>query len=149
MTPTPKQVVFLFMAGTVTAVVAFLFGVVVGRAVPDARPGDGAAQSPVRDDRPALAAEEPFEGSAGGLGGDGLSYYHRLEGEAAAEESLREPPGSGVDAPGVDAPAPGRRAAGTADGAEDGFTVQVGRWRIANWLAGSPTASSPRGSPPS
>ena len=121
MTPTPKQVVFLFMAGTVTAVVAFLFGVVVGRAVPAPHPADGGAQSPARDDRPALVGEEPVDESAGALYGDGLSYYYRLEGEAAVEEAL-----SGPLLPGADAPAPPRHAAGATEGAGDGFTVQVG-----------------------
>lgn len=121
MTPTPKQVVFLFMAGTVTAVVAFLFGVVVGRGVPVARPADGGPQGPARDDRPALVGEETLEDSAGAVVGDGLSYYYRLEGEAEAEESLREPHLSGAEP----VPPP-RHSAGPTDGAEDGFTVQVG-----------------------
>ncbi len=121
MTPTPKQVVFLFMAGTVTAVVAFLFGVVVGRAVPASPPADGGAQSPARDDRPGLVGEEPVDESAGALDGDGLSYYFRLEGEAAVEEALREP-----HVPRADAAALPRHAAEATEGAEDGFTVQVG-----------------------
>ena len=120
MTPTPKQVVFLFMAGTVTAVVAFLFGVVVGRAVPAAAPVDGGARSPAHDDRPALVGEETLDESAGALDGDGLSYYYRLEGDAAVEESLREPRLPAAD------PAPPRRTLRATDGAEDGFTVQVG-----------------------
>ena len=120
-TPTPKQVVFLFMAGTVTAVVAFLFGVVVGRAVPAAPPADGGARSPAHDDGPALVGEEPLDESAGALRGDGLSYYDRLEGEAAVEESLRE-----ARFPETDASAPARRPAAEAEGADDRFTVQVG-----------------------
>ena len=120
MTPTPKQVVFLFMAGTVTAVVAFLFGVVVGRGVPAGGSADGGLGGASRDGRSALAGEQTSGEPSGALGGDGLSYYYRLEGEAAVEESLREP---GIPEP-QSAPPP--RSGGRAGGGEEGFTVQVG-----------------------
>ena len=120
MTPSPKQVVFLFMAGTVTAVVAFLFGVVVGRGGAVARPADGGPLGPARDDRPALVGGETLDDPAGGLDGDGLSYYYRLEGEAVAEEALREP-----RIPDAGAPVPANRSAGPTGRPEHGFTVQV------------------------
>ena len=124
MTPTPKQIVFLFMAGTVTAVVSFLFGVLVGRGAPASPAVDGGPSGPGHDGRPALAGEETFEESAGVVGGDGLSYYYRLEGEAAVEESLREPV-----APAAEPARTPHRSAGSTGGAEDGFTVQVGALR--------------------
>ena len=123
-TPTPKQVVFLFMAGTVTAVVAFLFGVVVGRGVPVDRPVDAGAQVPAEGDWPTRVGEETLEESAGGVDGDGLSYYLRLEGDSAAEESLRAPA-----APGAEPSAPAPRPAGRTAPTRSGFTVQVGALR--------------------
>ncbi|MCY3847074.1 MAG: SPOR domain-containing protein [Acidobacteria bacterium] len=123
-TPTPKQVVFLFMAGTVTAVVAFLFGVVVGRGVPVDRPVDAGAQVPAEGDWPTRVGEETLEESAGGVDGDGLSYYLRLEGESAAEESLRAPA-----APRAEPSAPAPRPAGRTAPTQAGFTVQVGALR--------------------
>ena len=122
-TPTPKQIVFLFMAGAVTAVVAFLFGVVVGRGAPD-RPVDAGGQYPADAHRPTMVGEEMLEESAGAIDGDGLSYYLRLEGETAAEESLRAP-----DVSGGESPAPPPRPAGRAARRPDGFTVQVGALR--------------------
>ena len=122
-TPTPKQVVFLFMAGTVTAVVAFLFGVVVGRGVPGDRPVDAGAQVPAEGDWPTRVGEETLEESAGGVDGDGLSYYLRLEGESA-EESLRAPA-----APRAEPSAPAPRPAGRTAPTQAGFTVQVGALR--------------------
>ena len=123
-TPTPKQVVFLFMAGTVTAVVAFLFGVVVGRGVPVERPVDAGAQVPAEVDWPTRFGEETLEESAGAVDGDGLSYYLRLEGESAAEESLRAPA-----APRAEPSAPAPRPAGRTAPTQAGFTVQVGALR--------------------
>ncbi len=123
-TPTPKQVVFLFMAGTVTAVVAFLFGVVVGRGVPVERPVDAGAQVPAEGDWPTRFGEETLEESAGAVDGDGLSYYLRLEGESAAEESLRAPA-----APRAEPSAPAPRPAGRTAPTQAGFTVQVGALR--------------------
>jgi hypothetical protein len=117
---TPKQVVFLFMAGTVTAVVAFLFGVLVGRGAPVTGPADAGSEGPARDDRPALAGGGALEESAGGFDGEGLSYYYRLAGEAAAEESLRVP-----GLPEAEAPGPLRRSTGSTDSTEDGLTVQI------------------------
>ena len=124
MTPTPKQIVFLFMAGAVTAVVAFLFGVVVGRGAPVDRPVDADAQVPVEGDWLGHGGEELLEESAGAIGADGLSYYLRLEGESAAEESLRAPA-----APGAEPPAPQSRPSGRPAPTQNGFTVQVGALR--------------------
>ena len=118
MTPTPKQIVFLFMAGTVTAVVAFLFGVVVGRGAPVSGPADAGGQVPADADWPTLVGEETLEESAGAIDGEGLSYYFRLEGETAAEESLRAPA-----RPEAEPSAPPPRSAGRTRRQQDGFTV--------------------------
>ena len=75
-----KQLVFVFMAGTVAAVVFFLFGVLVGRGVQQARgplaDGGMAAATEVVPDgapgEPPVADGAPRSGS-GGLGGDELS----------------------------------------------------------------------------
>lgn len=122
-TPTPKQVVFLFMAGTVTAVVAFLFGVLVGRGSPPAPapPVDGDRER-TRDHRPALAGDDPFEDAQAGLAGEGLSYPFRLglDGETG-DESLREPA-----RPGPENPVAARRPPEPAAAPAAAMTVQVG-----------------------
>lgn len=119
--PTPKQVVFLFMAGTVTAVVAFLFGVLVGRGSPDAPPADGDRER-TRDYRPAPAGDDPFEDAEAGLAGEGLSYSFRLgvDGETA-DESLREPA-----RPELENPDAVRRPPEPAEAPAAAMTVQVG-----------------------
>jgi len=100
-----KQLVFVFMAATVAAVVVFLFGVLVGRGVQGARgpvgavemataPGevvpDGAGgEAPAAD-----AASRPGEGRSGA---DDLSYPARL-GKNPPPEQLRPAPSPGDDA---------------------------------------------------
>jgi len=93
-----KQLVFVFMAGTVAAVVFFLFGVLVGRGVQQARgpiaDGGMAAATEVVPDgasgEPSVADDAPRSGS-GGLGGDQLSYPERL-GKTPPAEQLKPPP---------------------------------------------------------
>ena len=53
-----KQLVFVFMAGTVVAVVVFLFGVLVGRGVQQAR-------GPIADGGMAAATEVVSDGASG------------------------------------------------------------------------------------
>ena len=92
-----KQLVFVFMAGTVAAVVVFLFGVLVGRGVQQAR-------GPITDSAMAAATEVAPDGTSGeppvadgaprtgsGLGGDELSYPERL-GKAPPSEQLKPAP---------------------------------------------------------
>ena len=99
-----KQLVFLFMATTVVAVVIFLCGVQVGRGVPLQRAQEpfadpaAASASPAPQPAPAAApavadagppaAEPPSPAPQG----DELSYKQRLEGPAAARESLKPAP---------------------------------------------------------
>ena len=93
-----KQLVFVFMAGTVAAVVVFLFGVLVGRGVQQARgplaDGGMAAPSEVVPDGATVEAPvadgAPRAGSAG-AGGDDLSYPERL-GKTPPVERLRPVP---------------------------------------------------------
>jgi hypothetical protein len=121
MTPTPKQVVFLFMAGTVTAVVAFLLGVLVGRGAAVSGPPAAGPDGAGRDDRPALVGGEALEDLSDALGVDGLSYYYRLESETAIEETLHDP-----QLPGREPRGPLRPLAAPSGGTGEGFTVQVG-----------------------
>jgi cell division septation protein DedD len=93
-----KQLVFLFMASTVVAVVIFLCGVMVGRGVRAQRPGDAietpleAATDPTADAQP-LANEPPPAPTTPTTepiaGNEILTYAERLEGHDAPEESLR------------------------------------------------------------
>jgi cell division septation protein DedD len=149
-----KQLVFLFMATTVVAVVIFLCGVLVGRGVRPANAagpsaatslGTAAAAAP---DVPAQTAGAPAP--AGGTPGtpEDLSYHRRLQGEAgtsapaaSAEDQLKaresEPP-KPVDPPTpadqpkpADAPAPTPAAppapvaSARPTGPEGGWVVQI------------------------
>jgi hypothetical protein len=116
----PKQLVFLTMIAIITAVVAFLCGVHVGRGLPAAGAGWTAAV-PAADAAGfdvAGAGSEPGGTSAPRL--DGLSYFERLRGAGPAPETLdfgapSRPAGAGEpDPPGASAGAP-----------EGTFVVQV------------------------
>jgi cell division septation protein DedD len=96
-----KQLVFLFMATTVVAVVIFLCGVQVGRSVPTQRTqeafADPTSMASAQTTAPPAAAAGPpaAEPPAPPAETDELSYKKRLEGEATAKESLKpasEPP---------------------------------------------------------
>jgi DedD protein len=106
-----KQLVFVFMAATVAAVVVFLFGVLVGRGVQQARgpvPGGetaAAASQVLPDGTPAeapVADGVPRQGS-GAAGADEYTYPARL-GKTPPEEQLKARPGSAADVPGESAP---------------------------------------------
>ena len=91
--PSAKQIVFLFMAATVGAVVVFLCGVLVGRGVPLRLPGDpitvGLDGTPVLDDRPAVIGSYGGGLSVAAESGEDLTYYTRLESDEPVVESLR------------------------------------------------------------
>src|SRR5262245_40228329 len=64
-----KQLVFLFMASTVVAVVIFLCGVMVGRGVPAQRagaPADAIADAQTDPTSPATSAAQPASASISG-----------------------------------------------------------------------------------
>ena len=94
-----KQLVFLFMATTVVAVVVFLCGVLVGRGVRSEQAADPLANSTMASSEPPLTAppladsgpqaEEPPDPPAEA---DDLSFTRRLGGRDAPAESLREVP---------------------------------------------------------
>ena len=97
-TPSAKQLVFLFMAATVVAVVVFLCGVLVGRGVPFRPVGDPAAfrfGSNVAVDDVLMAVDSGGSSAAPTNVGDDLSYYIRLESDTPTAETLRGGPEPG------------------------------------------------------
>jgi cell division septation protein DedD len=134
-----KQLVFLFMAGTVVAVVIFLLGVFVGRGV-RAELGDGSAVTaqdlPSAPDVSAVAANTGS--SAPAAAAEDLSYPNRLGSTEPPRETLRAtpPPPDPAAKPAPDAPArsvavppvtpaaPAAAAVAT-EPKGDGFAIQV------------------------
>jgi rare lipoprotein A len=111
-----KQLVFLFMTGTVVLVVIFLCGVLVGRGVREQRlaePIDDTAAAtaapaqPVADVGP-QAAEPPTPAPESA---DELSYHRRLQGDRAPAEELKAPTAGSAAAPPAPAPPPSVPAA--------------------------------------
>src|SRR5438067_2254659 len=98
-----KQLVFLFMASTVVAVVIFLCGVMVGRGVRAQRPAEAIEASvDAASDPTASATTSPVPAAASSASSNGpvassetLTYPERLEGQAPAEETLKQS-GSGI-----------------------------------------------------
>jgi cell division protein FtsN len=126
-----KQLVFLFMAGTVVLVVIFLCGVLVGRGVREQRAGEAgdtsAAVTPasgVTDAGP-QAAEPPAPPEETP---DELSYHKRLQGSGSQAEQLKpappEPAAEPRTRPAAPPPAP---AAGAADVQTSG---RPGKWVV-------------------
>lgn len=131
--PRGKQIVFMFMAGTVVSVVVFLCGVLVGRGVPDgaalANP-DGAAS--IYDLPPATLTTPSAEPSAGAAVSHDLSYPQRLLDALSAGEPVRASAQSEESAAAVapsepvrPPPAPVAVPATVPASAEDGYAVQV------------------------
>src|SRR5438105_1516380 len=96
-----KQLVFLFMASTVVAVVIFLCGVMVGRGVRAQRPADAleasvdAATDPTAvTQRTAPAASTAATSNAPVASQETLTYPNRLEGSEPPEETLKPGPGT-------------------------------------------------------
>ena len=92
-----KQMVFLFMATTVVAVVIFLCGVMVGRGVraSQVNPVIGLAAAP-NEDAPGTESTDPLAVDPGEavppVADDGLEYSDRLTRELPAPERIRENP---------------------------------------------------------
>ena len=92
-----KQLVFLFMAGTVVAVAIFLSGVLVGRNVRSSKPAESvAAVSPATAvdptagaQRAPVAASAPSDGSSP-ASQETLTYPDRLEDPTPPPETLKE-----------------------------------------------------------
>jgi cell division septation protein DedD len=127
-----KQLVFLFMAGTVVAVVIFLLGVFVGRGV---RTEVGDTGTLAAQGLPAPAPEIPPAAASSGSGApasaaENLTYPNRLGSAAPPRETLREtPPPAAPESPRAAAqpppasPAPAADVPGEPSG--DGFSIQV------------------------
>ena len=127
-----KQLVFLFMAGTVVAVVIFLLGVFVGRGV---RAEAGAIdplvaqQSANVPDIPPVASSSGSEAPASAA--EDLSYPARLGSAAPPREMLRETPSPSEPAarpaePTPPAPSPAPAASSVpGEPAGDGFAIQL------------------------
>ena len=108
-----KQLVFLFMAGTVVAVVIFLLGVFVGRGV-RSQVGDSDPLAIATEGAP-QALEIPPVASAGGGAAPttsklDLTYAEQLAGKAP-RETLGEEPRRAAAAPPVTPPATAERSA--------------------------------------
>ena len=109
-----KQLVFLFMATTVTLIFVFLVGVLVGRGV-DGRPGDEPIDSaevaaPATGSGVADAGPPPAEPPSPPVE-DELSYHKRLQSNAPADELKPQP----QPAPPAAQPPPQKPTAGGAD----------------------------------
>ena len=171
-----KQLVFLFMAGTVAAVVIFLCGLMVGRNLHVPRLEAAAATSeptigdPTRP--PDSTLPPPADSNTGGppvSTKENLSYNKRLEDPTPVEETLTDVParakGEKVTAPKTAPETPSKppKAAATADAATSGSPEPPGKgWAVqvqavttraeADALArrlsakGYPTFVTPRGS---
>ena len=87
-----KQLVFLFMAGTVVAVVIFLCGVMVGRGVPERTLVAGAATAAPLDPTAALPPASSSSASTGDnqplTAGETLTYPSLLENPDPPAETL-------------------------------------------------------------
>ncbi len=126
-----KQLVFLFMAGTVVAVVIFLLGVFVGRGVR----AETATIDPLVAEQSATVPEIPPVASSSGSeapasAAEDLSYPARLGGAAPPREVLREapaaPPGPAARAAAAPPAAPAPAASGVPnEPTGDGFAIQL------------------------
>jgi cell division septation protein DedD len=129
-----KQLVFLFMVGTVVAVVIFLCGVMVGRGL--RAPGQvelaaASSASPVDPTAPVQASGAPPSTRSDGTPvstQEKLTYTERLESPKPVSEDLSDPAPPKVAKPAAAAAAPKPEPALPADLREprgNGFVVQV------------------------
>jgi cell division septation protein DedD len=132
-----KQLVFLFMASTVVAVVIFLCGVMVGRGVRAQRPAEAVEASVDAATDPTASTPAPREpapssasipSNAPVAANETLTYPSRLEGQEPVEETLK--PGLGTRGSGLGARDSGLVAKAASPKPEpattnDGFVVQV------------------------
>ncbi len=94
-----KQLVFLFMASTVVAVVIFLCGVMVGRGVRSQRAGElteasteaGTDPTAVTQTAPPATTAASSSNNTPVASQETLTYPSRLEGQEPPEETLKEP----------------------------------------------------------
>jgi DedD protein len=131
-----KQLVFLFMAGTVVSVIIFLFGVLVGRGVRSQVGGasESATANSVTETtptQPAMPAPAPAAGSdpttaaAPPPASDDLSYFNRLEKQAAPAEQLKRAPEHATAAAAAPATRTPPANSSFAEPSGQGFAVQI------------------------
>lgn len=87
-----KQMVFLFMATTVVAVVIFLCGVMVGRGVRANRVEPVVLAAPAEEETSALDPPEAVDVDPEALPPDELRYSARLQGTSPVPEPIRQAP---------------------------------------------------------
>lgn len=125
-----KQLVFLFMATTVVAVVIFLLGVFVGRGV---RAEAGNVDPLLAQQSSAIADIPPVASSSGSQApasaSEDLSYPTRLGNAEAPREVLRQTPPPAAPQTGAPVAAPAAAAPSASDvpgePAGDGFAIQL------------------------
>ena len=102
-----KQLVFLFMASTVVAVVIFLCGVMVGRGVraqqvielTEASADTGADPTVVTQPPPRATTATASSSNTPVASQETLTYPNRLEGQEPPDETLKEPVAIALSAP--------------------------------------------------
>jgi DedD protein len=139
-----KQLVFMFMAVTVVAVVIFLCGVMVGRGVRAPRvaeQADATLQSPL-DPTAAIQAPAPSTSDSSGTGApvsaeEKLTYPDRLSATPPPPETLKEPartdvkPAAAVkEAPPVAPPVRATSKSAASEPAAGGYVVQVAAVKV-------------------
>jgi cell division septation protein DedD len=113
-----KQLVFLFMASTVVAVVIFLCGVMVGRGVraqsaselAEASTDAGTDPTAVTQTPPAATTAASSSSNTPVASQETLTYPSRLEGQEPPEETLKEPVAPVATTLAASAPAPAKPA---------------------------------------
>jgi DedD protein len=138
---TGKQLVFLFMATTVVAVVIFLCGVLVGRGVRSEQPASAAAEEaaappPAADaglPAPPAQGAEPSPATS-----ESLSYAQRLQGEEPKEQLKPADPADDATAdpptPSDSAAAPERQVAEPKSASGDASQQKTARGDTTGWV---------------
>jgi len=158
-----KQLVFLFMASTVVAVVIFLCGVMVGRGVRAQRASElTEASADAGTDPTAVTQTPPAATTAASSSStlvssqETLTYPSRLEGQEPPEETLKEPVAPVATTFGASvAPAKPAPAKATAVNARPAKSTPVGRAlsgppenaRVGRALSGPPEAAQANTAP--
>ena len=127
--PSGKQLVFLFMASTVVAVVIFLCGVMVGRGVPIQ---SGVEIVPVIDGPTLERSTEQPDPASGAVDSADLTYYRRLGAEEPPDEEIEggvtvaeAAPAEGTATPPARQAVPDATTASIGSTEPEGFTLQI------------------------
>jgi cell division septation protein DedD len=131
-----KQVVFIFMAGVVIAVVIFLLGLQVGRGVLAERGLPEANTTASAETEPPPPPPSASQGATAPItAGEKLSYAERLASPEPPAEQLKKtettPPAPKAEAPAAPLPPAAAAAAATSnEPAGSGFEIQVAALRL-------------------